>query len=150
MRLSAAEKQRQYRARRDYDPERRAAYLQKHRETWHEGKKLERHLDFFEASHGKDAPDGVGGLLKRTADRLVSHGKDISNDELFFNALVDAQTSVKRFYINEDKDDSSFYFCDHTSRSCGDRQRNMVQDLRNVNCQKSKETRKDKRKWKMK
>ncbi len=57
--------------------------------------------NFFEASHGKGAPDGVGGLLKRTADRLVSHGKDISNAELFFNTLVDAQTSVKLFYISE-------------------------------------------------
>lgn len=32
--LSAAEKQRRYRAKRDSDPERRAAYLQKERETW--------------------------------------------------------------------------------------------------------------------
>lgn len=36
--MSAAEKQRLYRARRNADPERRAAYLQKHRETWHEKK----------------------------------------------------------------------------------------------------------------
>ncbi len=41
MGLSAAEKQRQYRARRDADPERRAAYLQKHREKWHDDRKLE-------------------------------------------------------------------------------------------------------------
>lgn len=39
MRLSAAEKQRRYRARRDADTKRRAAYLHKHRETWHENKK---------------------------------------------------------------------------------------------------------------
>ena len=57
--------------------------------------------NFFEASHGKDAPGGVGGLLKRTADRLVSHGKDIPNAELFFNAL-DAKLAIKLFYINED------------------------------------------------
>ncbi|KAJ8395847.1 hypothetical protein AAFF_G00027300 [Aldrovandia affinis] len=63
--------------------------------------------NFFEASHGKGAPDGVGGLLKRTADRLVSHGKDIPNAELFFNALVDAQTSVKLFYISEDNVDEA-------------------------------------------
>ena len=37
-RLSAADKQRQYRARRNADPEKRAAYLQKHRETWQENK----------------------------------------------------------------------------------------------------------------
>lgn len=34
---------------------------------------------FFEAGHGKGAPDGVGGLLKRTAERLGSEGKDIPN-----------------------------------------------------------------------
>ncbi|CAL8253989.1 unnamed protein product [Arctogadus glacialis] len=37
-RLSAADKQRLYRARRNADPEKRAAYLQKHRETWQENK----------------------------------------------------------------------------------------------------------------
>lgn len=58
--------------------------------------------NFFEASHGKGAPDGVGGLLKRTADRLVSHGTDIPNAEFLFNTLVDAQTSVKLVYISED------------------------------------------------
>lgn len=36
--MSAAEKQRQYRARRNADPERRATYLQKHKETWHQMK----------------------------------------------------------------------------------------------------------------
>ncbi|XP_036929141.1 uncharacterized protein LOC119005523 isoform X2 [Acanthopagrus latus] len=59
--------------------------------------------NFFEASHGKGAPDVVAGLLKRTADRIVSHGKDIRSAERFFNALVEAQTSVKLFYISENK-----------------------------------------------
>lgn len=27
--------------------------------------------NFFEASHGKGAPDGIGGTLKRSADRIV-------------------------------------------------------------------------------
>jgi len=30
--------------------------------------------NFFEASHGKGAADGVGGVLKRTSDRLVKQG----------------------------------------------------------------------------
>lgn len=30
--------------------------------------------NFFEAIHGKGAPDGVGGALKRSADRIVAHG----------------------------------------------------------------------------
>lgn len=73
--------------------------------------------NFFEASHGyskwrwrppqKGAPNGAGGLLKRTADRLVSHRKDIPNAELFFNILVDAQISVKLFYISEDSVDEA-------------------------------------------
>ncbi|KAI7792928.1 hypothetical protein IRJ41_022844 [Triplophysa rosa] len=63
--------------------------------------------NFFEASHGKGAPDGVGGLLKRTADRLVSHGVHIPNAELFFKKLVDAQTSVKLFYVSEDDVDEA-------------------------------------------
>lgn len=40
MKLSAAEKQCQYRARRDADPERRAAYLKKQQEKWHEDRRL--------------------------------------------------------------------------------------------------------------
>ncbi len=57
--------------------------------------------NFFEASHGKGAPDGVGGLLKRTADRLVSQGEDISTARHLFNALVNTNTAVKIFYIEE-------------------------------------------------
>ncbi|KAG7297103.1 hypothetical protein JYU34_020051, partial [Plutella xylostella] len=33
--------------------------------------------NYSEAGHGKGAPDGVGAVLKRTADRAVSQGKDI-------------------------------------------------------------------------
>ncbi|KAA0706779.1 hypothetical protein E1301_Tti019735 [Triplophysa tibetana] len=57
--------------------------------------------NFFEASHGKGAPDGVGGLLKRTADRLVSQGEDISTAKHLFNAWVNTNTAVKIFYIEE-------------------------------------------------
>lgn len=42
MGLSAAEKQRRYKARRDANPERRAEYLQKHRKKWHEDRKTGR------------------------------------------------------------------------------------------------------------
>ncbi|KAJ8356910.1 hypothetical protein SKAU_G00197040 [Synaphobranchus kaupii] len=57
--------------------------------------------NLFEASHGKGAPDGVDGLLKRTADRLVCQGKDIPNVEHLFKALVDTNTAVKLFYVEE-------------------------------------------------
>ncbi len=63
--------------------------------------------NFLEASHGKGAPDGIGGFLKRTADRLVSHGKDIPNAELLFGALLDVQMSVKLFYISEENIDEA-------------------------------------------
>lgn len=38
-------------------------------------------------SHEKWAPDGVGGLLKRTADKLVSQGHAIPSAEQLYNAL---------------------------------------------------------------
>ncbi|KAI4828352.1 hypothetical protein KUCAC02_022448 [Chaenocephalus aceratus] len=56
--------------------------------------------NFFEASHGNGAPDGVGGLLKRTADRLVSQGHDIPSAEHLYSALVNSGT-VRVFYIGE-------------------------------------------------
>lgn len=43
--------------------------------------------NFVEASHRKRAPDGVGGVLRRTADQLVSHGRDIHNAMDLFEAL---------------------------------------------------------------
>lgn len=32
---------------------------------------------YLEAGHGKGAPDGVGGCIKRTADNIVARGIDI-------------------------------------------------------------------------
>ncbi|GBL78900.1 hypothetical protein AVEN_48877-1 [Araneus ventricosus] len=43
------------------------------------------HWHFLEAGHGKEAPDGVGGCLKRTADGIVARGIDIPN----FDVLID-------------------------------------------------------------
>ncbi|GBO14314.1 hypothetical protein AVEN_30117-1 [Araneus ventricosus] len=40
---------------------------------------------YTESGHGKGAPDGVGGCLKRIADSLVGRGKDMNN----FNRLTD-------------------------------------------------------------
>jgi hypothetical protein len=44
--------------------------------------------NYPEAGHGKGAPDGVGGLLKRTADRLVSLGSDLPNAVDVYAALT--------------------------------------------------------------
>lgn len=63
--------------------------------------------NYFEASHGKGAPDGIGGTLKRRADRLVSQGVDIPTAMSLYQALNDGQSKVKLFYIQEqDVDDA--------------------------------------------
>ena len=56
--------------------------------------------NFFEASHGKGAPDGVGGAIKRAADRLVPHGKDISNAESLYRELLSTETTIKLFLVD--------------------------------------------------
>lgn len=33
--------------------------------------------NYSEAGHGKGAPDGVGAVVKRTADRIVNFGQDV-------------------------------------------------------------------------
>lgn len=58
--------------------------------------------NFFEANHGKGAPDGVGGALKRQADDLVSKGHDIPDARALFSALSKTQTSIKLFYVEEE------------------------------------------------
>lgn len=58
--------------------------------------------NFFEASHGKGAPDGVGGALKRSADTLVRRGRDIPDALSFFQELNDSGTQVKLFYVSEE------------------------------------------------
>lgn len=46
--------------------------------------------------------DGVGGLLKHKADRLVNSGKNMPNAQNLFQAFVDVPSSVKLFYIEKD------------------------------------------------
>jgi len=58
--------------------------------------------NFFEASHGKGAPDGVGGVLKRLADQLVSQGRDIPDATTLYRALLTTGTTVKLFYVETD------------------------------------------------
>ncbi|XP_017312736.1 uncharacterized protein LOC108258548 [Ictalurus punctatus] len=56
--------------------------------------------NFFEASHGKGAPNGVGAALKRTA--LVRQGRDMPNAGTFFQLLKDTG-KVKLFYVSEEE-----------------------------------------------
>lgn len=57
---------------------------------------------FFEASHGKGAPDGVGAALKRQADTLVRQGKDIPDAHTFFQ-LLNNVSKVTLFYVKEEE-----------------------------------------------
>ncbi|KAK0143486.1 hypothetical protein N1851_018398 [Merluccius polli] len=63
--------------------------------------------NFFEASHGKGAPDGVGGALKRTADKLVTQGRDIPDANKLFQALSETDTRIKLFYISAEAVDQA-------------------------------------------
>ncbi|XP_058888822.1 uncharacterized protein LOC117972307 [Acipenser ruthenus] len=63
--------------------------------------------NFFEASHGKGAPDGVGAVLKRTADMLVSKGKDITNASDLFRSLSEVDTTIKLFYVDSEAVDKA-------------------------------------------
>ncbi|XP_022191792.2 uncharacterized protein LOC111049915 [Nilaparvata lugens] len=57
--------------------------------------------NFFESSHGKGAPDGVGGALKRLGNHLVAHGLDIPNAETFYELVKDHTQKIKLFYVSE-------------------------------------------------
>ena len=48
--------------------------------------------NFSEAGHGKGAAYGVGGVLKRTADDIISRGQDLPDAATLFHALVNTGT----------------------------------------------------------
>lgn len=54
--------------------------------------------NYFEASHGKGAPDGIGGSLKRTADRLIRLGTDIASAEELYQVLSN-RSNIKLYLI---------------------------------------------------
>ena len=56
--------------------------------------------NFSEAGHGKGAPDGIGAVIKRTADKLVSEGKDISTPKALYTVISETDTSIKLFYVD--------------------------------------------------
>ena len=57
--------------------------------------------NYTEAGHGKGAPNGVGGTLKCTADRIVAEGKDISTFETFIEVLS-KECIIEVFSIDEE------------------------------------------------
>lgn len=54
--------------------------------------------NFWEASHGKGPADGIGAVLKRTADKLVREGTDIASPEAMF-ASLQSKTTVKLYFV---------------------------------------------------
>ena len=57
---------------------------------------------FYEAGHGKGAPDGVGAAVKRNADDLISHGKDVLSARNLHDQLLPS-TSIKLFLVAEEE-----------------------------------------------
>jgi len=57
--------------------------------------------NYMEAGHGKGAPDGVGGCLKRTADRVVAQGVDIDCFESFVKVLKENVRKVEIILVYE-------------------------------------------------
>ncbi|XP_078023610.1 uncharacterized protein LOC144462832 [Epinephelus lanceolatus] len=58
--------------------------------------------NFTEASHGKGAPDGVGGALKNLADRIVARGTDILDMRALITNLKQ-HSGVRIFEITEEE-----------------------------------------------
>lgn len=57
---------------------------------------------YSEAGHGKGAPDGIGGTLKRTADRVVAEGNDICNFDDLFTTLSQKIENIKLIEIQHE------------------------------------------------
>lgn len=50
--------------------------------------------NYSEAGHGKGAPDGVRGLLKRVADNVVATGNDVADFDSLFSVLIDKTKAI--------------------------------------------------------
>lgn len=61
---------------------------------------------YSESGHGKGAPDGIGGCLKRNADSLVAQGRDISSFENFLFELGNQCPGVKIIPVEKKSIDS--------------------------------------------
>lgn len=57
--------------------------------------------NFFPTSHGKGAPVGIGGTVKRTADSLILRGNDIVNGNIFHEMVGRSLCSTKLYIITE-------------------------------------------------
>lgn len=57
--------------------------------------------NFSESGHGKGVADGIGGSVKRTLDKQVSYGRDITNGKDAFEILKSVSKRIQFYYINE-------------------------------------------------
>ena len=58
--------------------------------------------NYFPTAHGKGAPDGIGGTVKRTADSLILQGNHIVNGNVFFEKVSNRLTGVQLYHIKEE------------------------------------------------
>jgi len=54
-----------------------------------------------ETGHGKGAADGIGGVVKRTADQCVAHGSDITSVDMLIENLKAASLKVHIFKVDQ-------------------------------------------------
>ncbi|MES9884828.1 MAG: hypothetical protein ABW185_28615 [Sedimenticola sp.] len=57
--------------------------------------------NFFEPGHGKGTPDAVGGSLKRSADKKVKYGTDITSASVFVEAVKGSSTKIYEISDND-------------------------------------------------
>ncbi|KAL4718054.1 hypothetical protein ACJJTC_014358 [Scirpophaga incertulas] len=57
--------------------------------------------NYSEAGHGKGAPDGIGAVIKRTADRMILFGKDIGTYDQFCDTLMQTIDNVTIKMVDE-------------------------------------------------
>jgi hypothetical protein len=55
--------------------------------------------NFHESGHGKGAPDGIGGVLKRTANAKVLQGHDIPDAKSFLQILQNEELNISLYYV---------------------------------------------------
>lgn len=58
--------------------------------------------NYYEAGHGKGTPDGIGGTIKRTADRLVSEGKDVDTFDRLFQLLKENIHNIDTYAVTDE------------------------------------------------
>lgn len=59
--------------------------------------------NYSEAGHGKGAPDGIGAVIKRTADNLVTFGEDISTFSQFIDIVKQNVENIAIMIVDENE-----------------------------------------------